>query len=85
MLENTIAALDNGQYCLTTPSGCAAITMVLQRFKAGDHIISANETFGGTRAMLLDYVELHDIAIDFVDLTDLDSVRRALRPNTKVN
>lgn len=85
MLENTIAALDNGRYCLTLPSGCAALALVLERFKAGDHIICASETYGGTRVTLLDYVGLHDIAIDFVDVTDLNSVRKALRPATKVS
>lgn len=85
MLENAIAALDNATYSLTFPSGCAALTTILQNYTKGDHIMCAHETFGGTRATLLHYTELHGIGIDFVDMASLESIRQAIRPNTKVS
>lgn len=85
MLESAIAALDNAAYSLTFPSGCAALTAILQNYTNGDHIVCAHETFGGTRATLLHYTSLHGIDIDFVDMAHIELVRKALRPNTKVS
>lgn len=85
MLENAIAGLDNAAYGLTYASGSAALTVIIQSYTNGDHIICARETYGGTRTTLLHYTKLHGIAIDFVDMTNIEAVRKAIRPNTKVS
>lgn len=79
-----MAALDNAQHGLVYPSGCAAVTALLHLLKHGDHIVSATEQYGGTRALLLDYVEIQGIKIDFIDPTDLKQIENAIKPNTKV-
>lgn len=84
ILEKSIAALDNAKYCLTFPSGCATLTTLLQRLKPGDHILSASETYGGTRTLFLHYAKTQQIEVDFVDITCVDSVEEAIKPNTKV-
>lgn len=67
------------------PSGVAAVTALLHLLKAGDHILSCDEQYGGTRALLSDYVKIQGIGLDFVDSTDLKQIERAIKPNTKVN
>lgn len=85
VLENAIAALDKGAYGLTFPSGSAAITTIIQSYTRGDHIICAHETYGGTRGTILHYSNLHGIDVDFVDMANVEAVRRAVRPNTRVS
>lgn len=79
-----MASLDNGKYGLVYPSGVGAIAAILHMLKAGDHIVSGDEQYGGTHALLLDYTKMHGIDLDFVDCTDLKQVENALKPNTKV-
>jgi methionine-gamma-lyase len=68
-----------------TSSGMAAITCsILQCCKAGDHIITSVTTYGGTFAFLKNYLPRLKIEVTFVNITDLDCVRKAIRPNTKV-
>lgn len=83
-LQTCLATLDNGKHGLVFPSGCAAVTALLHLVKAGDHIISCNEQYGGTRLLLLDYVKIQGIELDFVDTADLDWVENTIKPNTKV-
>lgn len=83
-LERCLATLDNGKYGLVYPSGVAAVTALLHVLKAGDHILSCNEQYGGTRLLFLDYVKIQGIELDFVDATDVKQVEGAIKPNTKV-
>lgn len=83
-LERCLAELDNGEFCLTFPSGCAATTDVMQLLKAGDHVIVSLGAYGGTRTLFLHYISMHDIEIDFIDTTDSLSVKNAIKSNTKV-
>lgn len=85
VLEQTVAALDNGKYCLAFPSGCAALSTLLHTLKPGDHIVCGNAAYGGTRTLLLHYTKSQNMEVDFVDSTCVKSVEKALKPNTKVN
>lgn len=66
------------------PSGVAAVTALLHLLKAGDHILSCDEQYGGTRLLLKDYVKIQGIELDFVDAIDIKQVEKAIKPNTKV-
>ena len=83
-LESCLAALDNGKHALAYPAGVAAVTALLYLLKHGDHIVSCAEQYGGTRSLLLEYVEIQGIEIDFVDATVLKNIENAIKPNTKV-
>src|SRR3989338_3001658 len=83
-LEKNIAALEGGVGCSVTATGMAAITAVMFYLKPGDHVVTGHDIYGGTYR-LFDYV-LRDFGIDFsfVDMRDLNNVKKAIRPNTKM-
>ncbi len=84
-LADAIAAMESTEACWVTASGMAAITNVfLQICNAGDHIVSSLTTYGGTFAFLKNYLPKFNIDVTFVDISDLDSVKNAIRPNTRM-
>lgn len=83
-LEKCLAALDNGKHGLAFASGCAATTAVLHLLKTGDHMISSDETYGGTQAIFKHNAESMGIEIDFVDSRNTNAVKMAIKSNTRV-
>ena len=68
-----------------TASGMGAITSaILQCCNAGDHIVSSVTTYGGTFAFMQNYLPKFNIKTTFVDITDLEAVRNAITPETKI-
>jgi len=66
-------------------SGMGAITSaILQLVNSGDHIVSSRTTYGGTFAFLKNYLPKFNIDVTFVNISDLDDVKAAIRPNTKI-
>ncbi len=84
-LSEALAAMEGTELAWVTGSGMAAITTtLLQLCNAGDHIITSITTYGGTYAFLANYLKKFNISVTFVNITDLESIKRAIRPNTKV-
>jgi len=83
-LEDNLAALENGKYGLCFASGLAAVNTVMNLLKAGDHVISANDLYGGTYRIFTKLFTKYGMTFDLVDATNLDNIRRVIRPNTKV-
>ncbi|MBU2651229.1 MAG: aminotransferase class I/II-fold pyridoxal phosphate-dependent enzyme [Bacteroidetes bacterium] len=84
-LADAMAAMENTGSGWITASGMAAITTtLLQLCHAGDHIITSVTTYGGTFAFLQNWLPKYNIEVSFVNITDLESVKQAIRPNTKV-
>ena len=84
-LADALAAMEGTESAWVTGSGMAAITtIILQLCNAGDHIVSSVTTYGGTYAFLKNYLPKFNIDVTFVDITDLDAVEKAIRPNTKM-
>ncbi|HEU4964716.1 MAG TPA: aminotransferase class I/II-fold pyridoxal phosphate-dependent enzyme [Bacilli bacterium] len=82
-LEKTLAALEGGTRGFAYSSGVAAITSALLLFSAGDHLVACEDIYGGTFRALTQVVNRLGIETTFVDTTDLEAVRRAIRPHTK--
>jgi len=83
-LEEALAALEGGLNAHVFGSGMAAITALVAPLHAGDHLICSHNVYGGT-ARLLDQVIRHfGIEIEYVDLANLDALRKALKPATKL-
>jgi methionine-gamma-lyase len=77
--------MENTESAWVTASGMSAITCsILQLCKAGDHLITSVTTYGGTFAFLKNYLPKFNIDVSFVDITDLDSVKNEIRPNTRL-
>jgi cystathionine gamma-lyase len=83
-LETCIASLENGQYGLAFASGMAAMTAILSLLKAGDHIISCDDVYGGAYRLFERVVRHYGIHTDYVPPRDMLAYEQAIRPNTKM-
>jgi cystathionine gamma-lyase len=83
-LEQNLAALEGGKFGLGFASGMAAIHCVLNLLQQGDHVIAGNDLYGGTYRILRTLYAKFGVDTTFVDLSDLDQLRAAFRPNTKL-
>ncbi len=84
-LERKVALLEGGEAALATGSGMGAITSALwTALEPGDHVVAGQTLYGCTFAFLSHGASKYGIETTFVDVSDLEAVRRALRPNTKV-
>ena len=84
-LADALVAMENTESAWVTASGMAAITCaLLQLCNSGDHIITSVTTYGGTYAFLKNWLPKYNIEVSFVDITNLEQVKNAIQPNTKV-
>lgn len=84
VLERRVAALEGGVAAVALASGAAAVTYaILNITAAGDHIVAANNIYGGTYNLLCNTLPAYGINTTFVDPTDLSNFERAIRPETK--
>ncbi|MDE5970309.1 MAG: O-acetylhomoserine aminocarboxypropyltransferase/cysteine synthase [Muribaculaceae bacterium] len=84
VLEQRIAALEGGAAALAVASGAAAVTYAfLNITKQGDHIVSANNIYGGSYNLLANTLPTYGIETTFVEPDDVENFRKAIRPNTK--
>lgn len=83
-LEENIAALEGGSRGVAFASGLAAIESIVKRLSAGDHVVSEENTYGGTARMFNHVLSRFAIEFTYVDSRDLDAVAAAMRPNTKL-
>ncbi|MDN9008601.1 aminotransferase class I/II-fold pyridoxal phosphate-dependent enzyme [Brevibacillus laterosporus] len=82
-LEETIAALEGGERGFAFSSGMAAISSVFLLFSSGDHLIVAEDVYGGTFRFLTTVLERMQIEVTFVDTTQLSLVEAAIQSNTR--
>ncbi|MCE8521162.1 O-succinylhomoserine sulfhydrylase [Ruegeria pomeroyi] len=84
MFEERIAALEGGEDAFATASGMAAVNGALvSMLKAGDHVVSAKALFGSCLYILENILTRYGVEVAFVDGTDLEQWRAAVRPGTK--
>ena len=84
VFERRIAALEGGVAALAVASGAAAITYTIENLaQAGDHIVAANNIYGGSYNLLEHTLPQYGITTTFVDALDLDAFDKAIQENTK--
>ena len=83
-LERNLAALEEGAHGIAFASGLAAIEAVVKRLSAGDHIVSEENTYGGTTRMFTRVLAKLGLEFTFVDTRDPDAVAAAMRPETRL-
>ena len=83
-LERGLAAAEGGRFGLCFASGCAATTTVLQLLDAGDHVVAADDLYGGTVRLFDRVMARRGQTFTYVDPTDPQRVADALRPETKL-
>ena len=85
VLENKIAALEEGEAAVTTSSGMGAISSTLWTvLKAGDHVVTDKTLYGCTFALMCHGLTRFGIEVTFVDTSNLDEVKNAMKENTRV-
>ena len=83
VLEAKVAALESGEACVAAASGMGAISSALWTVAgAGKHIVADGTLYGCTFALLNHGMTRYGVEVSFVDTSDLDAVRKALKPNT---
>jgi cystathionine beta-lyase/cystathionine gamma-synthase len=83
-LERNVAALESGKYGLAYASGLAAHDTMIKMFSAGDHVVCGENVYGGTFRLFDRVISRMGVEFSFVDSANLDEIRAALRPNTKL-
>lgn len=83
-LEKLIAGLEGAEECACFASGVAAMDALLKMFRPGDHIIATNDLYGGSYRLFTSVFEPYGIEFSFVDMTDLELVKKEIKPNTKM-
>lgn len=83
-LEHALAALEGGAEAMAFASGQAATMTLLQCLKPGDHVLIPDDAYYGTPALLHDLFIPWGLTFSRVDTTDLDAIKSAIRPETKL-
>ena len=85
VFEDRVAALEGGVAGLAVASGAAAITYALQNLaKAGDHIVAADNLYGGSYNLITHTLATQGVTNTIVKVNDLKALEAAIKPNTKV-
>jgi cystathionine gamma-synthase len=83
-LEMCIAALEGGADCTAYSSGSAASLAVFSLLRPGDQVLAPVEAYHGTAKQLRDILTPMGVRCEFIDMTNLDDVRRALTDKTRL-
>ncbi len=82
-LEELIKEIEGGKAGFAFASGMAAITAVFMLFNSGDHVVITDDVYGGTFRVLTKVLKRVGIDSTFVDTSNLENIKREIRPNTK--
>ncbi len=83
-LEECLASLEGGTTAHVFGSGMAAIAALVTRMRAGDHVICGSNVYGGTPRLFNQVFAHYGIEFTYVDTSDLEAVKAAIRPQTKL-
>ncbi len=83
-LEKQLASLEGGAHGYAFASGMAATAAVLNLLSAGDHAVVTDDLYGGTYRLFTRVLERYGLEFTYVDMTNFDAVRSAIRTNTKL-
>lgn len=84
-LENTVAELENGIGGIATASGMAAVNTVYMGFlENGSHLVAHDALYGPSRSIMETLYPKFGIEATFVDATEIENVKNAIRPNTRL-
>jgi methionine-gamma-lyase len=84
-LEKTLAQLENAAKCVVTSSGMAAVnTVYMALLNAGDHIVSTDAVYGPSRVVIEKYWSRFGVEYSYIDTSDIENIKKAIRPNTKM-
>lgn len=82
-LEKSVAVLEEGKYGFAFSTGMAAIANLFELFSQGDHIVATDDLYGGSYRLFTTICKNHGIEFTFVDSSDINEIRKSIKPNTK--
>src|SRR5713226_9783122 len=83
-LEHGLSVLEGGEAAAAFGSGTAAAMALFQALAPGDHVLAHVDAYYGTTRLLRDLFLRWKLEADFIDMSDMAAVEKALRPNTKL-
>ncbi|MBV8284622.1 MAG: cystathionine gamma-synthase [Candidatus Eremiobacteraeota bacterium] len=83
-LEKQLASLEGAEYGSAFASGMAATSAVLNLLSSGDHAVVSDDMYGGTYRLFSRVLARYGLRFTYVDMTDLEAVRAAVEPSTKL-
>jgi cystathionine beta-lyase/cystathionine gamma-synthase len=83
-LEKCLASLEGAKYGLAFASGTAASAAIMNLLASGDHIVCADDVYGGTYRLFELVLKRYGLSYSWVDMTRPEAVKQAIRPNTKM-
>jgi O-succinylhomoserine sulfhydrylase len=85
MFEDRLALMEGAEQCKSTASGMAAVQLSLMGLlRAGDHLVAGRALFGSCRWIISEWLPRFGVETTYVDATDLEAWKNAVRPNTRV-
>ncbi|MFH0990538.1 MAG: PLP-dependent aspartate aminotransferase family protein [bacterium] len=84
VLENSIAALENGKFGFAFSSGVAAEAAIFHLLKSGDHVLLSRNIYGGTYRLAKYVLSNYSLRFEFIDTTNLQALQAAITPDTKM-
>jgi cystathionine beta-lyase/cystathionine gamma-synthase len=83
-LERNIAAIEGGKGASAFASGMAAIGAIATMLQSGDHVVVTDNTYGGTFRLFEKVLTKYGLSFSYVDTSNLDHLRQAIRPETRM-
>lgn len=83
-LEANIAALEKGKHGHCFASGMSAIDCVFRTLRSGDHVLAGENMYGGSYRLFSKVLEKFGLQFTYVDTSNVDAVKRAMRAETKI-
>jgi cystathionine gamma-lyase/cystathionine beta-lyase/cystathionine gamma-lyase/homocysteine desulfhydrase len=84
VLEANLAALERGKHGHCFASGMSAIDVIFRMLKSGDHVIAGENMYGGSYRLFSKVLEKFGLLFTYVDTSNIDAIRGAMRDDTKV-
>jgi cystathionine beta-lyase/cystathionine gamma-synthase len=84
MLEQCLTALEAGTAAVAFASGSASSACLLETIRPGEHVISSDDVYGGTYRLMQRVIAPRGVQFSRVDMADLDTVRAAILPSTRM-
>ncbi len=84
VLEENLAALDNGKYAVSFSSGLSAVDAVIRTLSPGDHVVSSDDVYGGVSRMFNQIHSRFGLTFTYVDSSTPENVASAIKPETKM-
>ncbi|MFH1892543.1 MAG: cystathionine gamma-synthase [Candidatus Zixiibacteriota bacterium] len=83
-LQECLASLENAKYGLSFASGMSTISTIMNLLKAGDHVVSSDDVYGGTYRIFEQVFRNYDLKYDYVNTSNLSEIESAIKPETKM-